>query len=668
MKDFSTIDNSKDIIPSEPFALIEYIFRTVLSAHGYAVREEQIRLCKTMYIGLTDKRVSICEAEVGTGKTMAYLVAAIVAKRTFESRGRDCITVTIATSSIELQKAVIEKEIPLLSTILQQYGICSRPLTAVLRKGKEHYVCRARLEDFLSKIKRYPEKYEKLINFFSADRFFEKALDLDKMKIPPIVKGKICASGSCHKCQYADICRYRSFVRKATRSLALDFQVTNHNLYLAALRHHKEDGAILLHPSELIIIDEAHKFKEAAETAFGESLSQKDIPDYLKMVKYDGNQTHAYAHLIDHARRLNDMLFIRLDKTIHANEDNHLIEIDIYEMQLIATLAKCIIDIESHRRSNCNRSSANSKRLTAALNALCGKVPINIWAETDANGVITIGCTPRNISHIMANTVWNEHLHYVLTSGTMSDGNDFDFFMQENGLDRINRHFVGQSQTQSPFDYKNHTRLYIPSDMPFPDNNDPHYIQAIADHILQLIEATNGHTAILFTSYKVLYKVYEIVSDKLSKYSVICMTKSNRTAISDFKKCENGVLFASGSMWEGVDCIGDSLSSVIIVRLPFPIRSVALESKKQACSDVHYFIDRYAVPEMLIKLRQGIGRLIRSETDTGLIAILDRRAHSGVYCDRVQAILSKYPRVDSIKEIESFFKKIKNEEYYKNVR
>ena len=217
----------------------------------------------------------------------------------------------------------------------------------------------------------------------------------------------------------------------------------------------------------------------------------------------------------------------------------------------------------------------------------------------------------------------------------MSDGNNFNYFMHENGLDRINHHYINQSRTASPFDYYNHTRLYIPDDMPFPDNNSSEYIHSIANQILQLIEATNGHTAILFTSYKVLYKVHEIVADQLGKYTVICMTKSNRTAISDFKKCENGILFASGSMWEGVDCIGDCLSSIIIVRLPFPIRSMVLEAKKQACTDVQRFIDLYVVPEMLIKLRQGIGRLIRCETDTGLIAILDSRAYSGVYADRI---------------------------------
>ena len=144
------------------------------------------------------------------------------------------------------------------------------------------------------------------------------------------------------------------------------------------------------------------------------------------------------------------------------------------------------------------------------------------------------------------------------------------------------------------------------------------------------------------------------------------MTRSNKTAISDFKRKDNAVLFASGTMWEGVDCVGDKLSSVIIVRLPFPLRSATMEEKKSASTNVRAFIDEYAVPEMLIKLRQGVGRLIRSENDTGLISILDMRATQIAYAERVQSVLRKHPRVDNIDEIKEFFREIKPKEYFEN--
>ena len=144
----------------------------------------------------------------------------------------------------------------------------------------------------------------------------------------------------------------------------------------------------------------------------------------------------------------------------------------------------------------------------------------------------------------------------------------------------------------------------------------------------------------------------------------ICMTRSNKNAITDFKKSKNGILFASGSMWEGVDCVGDCLSSVIIVRLPFPMRSALMEEKKNNCDSVGDFVDRYCTPNMLIKLRQGVGRLIRCESDTGVVSILDPRAISKSYSGKIGQALHKFPKVDSAQEIESFMRGVKDEEYY----
>lgn len=147
-------------------------------------------------------------------------------------------------------------------------------------------------------------------------------------------------------------------------------------------------------------------------------------------------------------------------------------------------------------------------------------------------------------------------------------------------------------------------------------------------------------------------------------YDTICMTRSNKNAIADFKKSKNGILFASGSMWEGVDCVGDCLSSVIIVRLPFPMRSALMEEKKENCDNVGAFVDRYCTPNMLMKLRQGVGRLIRCETDTGVVSILDPRANSKSYSVKVGQALHKYPEVESTEEIECFMRSVKNDSYY----
>lgn len=222
-----------------------------------------------------------------------------------------------------------------------------------------------------------------------------------------------------------------------------------------------------------------------------------------------------------------------------------------------------------------------------------------------------------------------------------------------------------ETSCESPFNYKEHTRLYISKKTLVPKMNDDEYIRSIANEVEKLIQATHGHTAVLFTSYKVLSAVHKLLEPKLSEYNIIKMTRSNKTAISDFKKSKNAVLFASGSMWEGVDCAGDVLSSVIIVKLPFPLRTEALEQKKANCETMGDFVHTYAVPQMIIKLRQGAGRLIRNETDTGVLAILDARATgNGNYYKRVMNALGKYPVVSSVEEIGDFIRSVKDAKYF----
>lgn len=650
----------------DPIELIDSIFRVVLPKYGYAVREEQIRLAKQMFKGLTNDLVSINEAEVGTGKTLAFLVAALVASKT----NRDGISkpITITTANIELQTALVEKEIPKLSQCLMDYNIISRPLTAVLRKGREHYFCKKRFKDFLTTIKRTPEKYGNLIETFEKLDFENRAFDLDRYKIRPSLKDRICVKNLCRSCKFADECRYHRYTAKNREKDNIDFQVTNHNMYLTSQRLRKETAmpdAVLL-SSDYIIVDEAHKLKEAAIEVFGNKLSEKDVPAFVKSVyihcKKDGS--HEFYHkMLSNLLNLNEELFAELKKEYrkqdHDDDQGTLMTLGQEQGLIIERMRQLVIEIEA----SCKLDNTG-RPLKSSLKAFHRANNLNIWTEADENGILSLCCSPKNIGAVLHDMVWDKDCSHVLTSGTMSDGTDFSFFMKENGIDRLPKRLVETSSTQSPFDYGNHTRLYIPDNMPYPDIENPEYIKAISDHVVRLVYATNGHTAVLFTSYKVLNAVYEQTKDRLSAFDIFCMTRSNRTAIQDFKKSTNGVIFASGSMWEGVDCIGDTLSSVIIVKLPFPRRSAVMEQKKAESNDIHDFIRRYATPEMLIKLRQGVGRLIRSESDTGLISILDSRAATGEHSLRVAKVLQQYPRVDTIDEIEAFFKNVKPKEYY----
>lgn len=652
----------------DPVKLIDSIFRVILPNYGYAIREEQITLAKMMYSGLTEKQVSINEAEVGTGKTLAYLIASLVAKWHNNGTGSP---VTITTANIELQNALVEKEIPALSRCLMDYHVIHDPLVAVLRKGKEHYFCRKRFNDFLKTLKQTPSKYQYLIDEFEKTEFELRAFDLDKHNLRPSLKERICVKGSCRKCPYASECRYARFIKSAMDGDGIDYQVTNHNLYLTSQKLRGEFGAddSILLPSDYIIVDEAHKLKETAMEVFGFSLSEKEIPAFVKAVFIqckDEDSRKEYHEMLDELLGLNSKLFSHLKvifKKMDEDDDQEtLTDLSQEDSNIISEMVELLAEIASRCKIK-----QPVKQLMASLKSFHRTNNINIWVEADDNGVLSLCNAPKNIGEVLFRKVWNGNCSHVLTSGTMSDGSDFSFFIRENGISHIPSRLIKTTSMASPFDYQQNTRLFIPPDMPFPDTENEEYIKAIADRVVSLVYATNGHAAVMFTSYKVLNAVYELTKDRLSSFDIFCMTRSNRNAISDFKKSRNGVIFASGSMWEGVDCIGDILSSVIIVKLPFPRRSATMEQKKMESEDVHDFIQRYAVPEMLIKLRQGIGRLIRSETDTGLVSILDTRTLNGAYKNRLNKVLMKYPRVETIEEIEDFFKTVKPETYFSEV-
>lgn len=647
------------------YMIIEYIFKVVLPEYGYTVRNEQIKLCKSMYDGFMKKSVAICEAEVGTGKTLAFLIAALVTKLTQEEK-RCCSfnPITIATSNIELQRSLIEKDIPKLSNMLKAFNIINDGIESVQRKGRDHYFCKRRFKDFIASIEAHPRKQKELIDemkeFESHNPF-----DLDKYEMRTYLKAKMCVRGCNGKCKYKEMCRYSKYIEKSKNG-QLDIQITNHNQYLMDLKTRKAEEQSILRKSDFVVIDEAHKLRDAAQDVFGLQLLETEISDYLDEVKkkYKKDCKETYRLLIKsictYENKLIKALKSRITDSGEEEVKDNIIDLNSEELRLIGILIIKLGELELYQEKDAD----SAKCIIDKLKAFAEQEKHLVWIGVEESGLISLKSTPSDIGDVLYENVWNRGIHHVLTSGTMSDCENFTFFEKLNGLNRISDSKKIKHCSLSPFDYKHHTRLYIPNDIPMPENNSEDYVNAVAKRIIELVHATNGHTAILFTSYKLLRLVYDIVVPQIGEYKIFSMTKSNRSAIADFKRSKNGVLFASGSMWEGVDCIGDTLSSVIIVRLPFPIRSAIMEIKKQNCANTPEFVREYAVPEMIIKLRQGIGRLIRCESDTGLISILDARTLNSSYSKKLEKVLSKYPRVQSIDEIKEFFKIVKSDKYF----
>lgn len=398
-----------NVIVNNPLETIESIFRTILPEYGFTVREDQIKLSQDMYLGLTGKQVAICEAEVGTGKTLAYLIASFVAKERYAAEYGFNLPVTISTSSIELQKMIVEKEVPQLSRMLQDYGLIKHPLCAVVRKGKEHYFCKARYYDYLNKIMDHKEKYRNMIDYFTANKIAVRAFDLDMWDIPAAIKGKICVKGRCSHCEYRDDCRYSSYVKAANDKGAVDFQVTNHNMFLTSIK--ASDGEAtsrIIQRSPYVVIDEAHKLLEAAQATFGEQFSEGMIQKYINSVRYlksERVKDDAYNYFLDKARKTNQQLFAMLRKLIPDDEfnDERTFGITIPDagVSLILRLAETIAMIEAGRKPHRGAYEMDGKRIIKVLEQFVRQNDSNVWLELEDGNSLSLCCCPQNMADVI---------------------------------------------------------------------------------------------------------------------------------------------------------------------------------------------------------------------------------------------------------------------------
>ena len=676
------------VLPPQPQILIEAIFRQLLPEYGYVVREKQLELSMMMFESMRHKKVALCEAEVGTGKTLAYLVAAIVyglyegkERRTSPYVFADPMSptpITITTSSIDLQQAIIRKFIPDLSKILMEYKIISSPVTAVLRKGKEHYLCQERYADFMgylanSDISRDIRLYQKL----KAKTLEQSNIDLDAYPdIKQHVVRKINVPRDCdRKCPYYKRCRYIDHISRA-RSDSYTFQVTNHNYYLANVQRVYSGLAPLIPKCRVHIIDEAHKLLDAAYQILGESFSSSLTGEFIRILHNHttGNKAyHKKAYLLsDDLAFHNQRLFMELEKTLPMDETeenrrknvkfNAAVKQAMWDLQtsLDEIYRTCFQDIAS-----CRQLAHLHREISGGIETFLVPKDIIYWLEKGDDGLWQLAAIPTNMEALLYEVLWKGMASKILTSATLTDDTGYGFFKEQTGIGKLSSLLLAEIRTPSPFDYKSNTRLYLSEKIPFPDKNDERYIAAVSDEIEKLVEATYGHTAILFTSYKLLSAVHELLKDRITHFPLITMHKGTKNTAEAFRKSRNGVLFASGSFWEGVDFPGDILSSIIVINLPFPVPSPIMEYKKKDFSSLSQFIDRYAFPVMIARLRQGLGRLIRSETDTGVVAILDYRASKyGKYHRRVLASILGYTLVGSIDEVGEFVKSVKAAEYF----
>jgi ATP-dependent DNA helicase DinG len=629
---------------------------------GFEAREGQVRMAHLIQRGFLENVHTIVEAGTGVGKSLAYLVPAL----------RAGARVVISTGTIALQEQLVRKDIPL---VTQALGIEAR---VVLLKGRNHYLCKAKFEKesgarliapsvALERLWAWAERTETgdRAELEFTPRFEDwETLDADADDCV----GEYCSRfADCHFFAKRDAARYADVV------------VVNHALFFLDLA----SGGALLPAYDFVILDEAHQAEKYATAALTATLSPTSVNRMMRKLHrtYSIPGSHD-AELDEGMRRLQQTLarvpgdkypiaanegvfevlpvlresFYRLENWVHANwKDGLRRPIDN--------------EAEAERRRDIALRSVAAHVATvdrienAALQATSGAVPADeieavAWVERGEGGErYEINAAPFSVADFLRATLFARTRSVVLTSATIStalrqaQGDPFEFLKSSLGIDDAQ-----QLIAPSPFDYAKQARLYIAPPRLNPKALD--FARRAAPLIEEILDRSGGRAFVLFTSYARLREVYALLRERIP-FPLKMQGDLPRTALLDwFRTTKNAVLFATGTFWEGIDVVGDALSCVVIDRLPFPSPSEPLVAARIAALEAkgRSGFEHYMIPSAIVRLKQGFGRLIRSTTDRGVVALLDGRATSMRYGATIVDALPPATRITDLSALDDLFR------------
>lgn len=642
---------------------VEKIFRVLLPEQGLAVREEQIRLCHEMLDTLLGERIALCDAGVGIGKTYAYLVACVLMRKYSILMERNSLPkqhpVVVSTSSIALQKAILSEYVPFLSRVLVEQGIIQTPLRAVVRKGKEHFVCDNRLEQRIEAI-RYKQK-----NAVQREALLSlrKHYDMDIVKdLSGFDRRLVCVPKFCpRECPGRQMCRYQRYLEESKKQDVF-LQICNHNYLLADAFHRREEYKPLLADYRALVVDEAHKLPEAARQMFGKNLCMDDIREIAYYLEREHQNVEARtlktgmysiftiireSHMFSHGIKENFQMTGECEFCLWEG----IQMIERMMEQLKGVVPKWVL----------NRLQEAKEVLECFLQKNSKYV---LHLRMDKEKIPVLCAASREIPQLLREMLWGREqaLSVILTSGTLKAGKGFARTLQMTGLE--GRTDVQSYVAESPFAYEENCLLYLPKTLRKCKRGSREEVEMVAGQIHSLICSTYGHTLVLFTSYTLMGSVYQILRDGIP-FPMVEVWRHSQEEILRFKTMENAVLFAAGSCWEGVDFPGDMVSSLIIVKLPFAVPDPISEAEKETYESLEDYIQAIIVPDMQKKLRQGFGRAIRTETDTCVVSILDFRAvKGGKYHEDVMCALPPCQMAEELREVQDFIRSRKGVEYY----
>lgn len=629
---------------------------------GFRPRQSQTEMAKAIAEAISQQGSLIAEAGTGTGKTFAYLVPALL------WGGK----VIVSTGTKNLQDQLFLRDIPTVRKAL------NAPVSVALLKGRANYVCHFHLERTLQNGRltaREDVGYLREISRFAKTTSTGDKAELARVPETALVWNLVTSTrDTCMgaECQYYQDC----FVMKARREAQqADVVVVNHHLFFADVALKDTGIAELLPSANTIVFDEAHQLPETASLFFGETVSTTQVLELCRDVLAEG-----LAHARDGAawpqvvapveRAARDLRLafsqdiVRLAVSQIAPSSPFFPSLD----KLMAELDGMIVVLQSQAEraetiEQCRvRAHELAIKLTAwksAGEAAAGRsdddVEAVLWVEAFASS-LQLHKTPLSIAPVFARQREGTPRAWIFTSATLAVKNDFHHYASQMGL------YDAPSRTwPSPFDYGKQALLYVPQGLPQP--NAPGYTDAVVDMALPLIEAAGGRTFLLCTTIRAVNRAAERLRAEFEErklpFPLLVQGEAGRTELLDrFRSAGNAVLIGSQSFWEGVDVRGDALSLVIIDKLPFappddPVLAARIEALER--KGLNGFV-HHQLPEAVITLKQGAGRLIRDETDRGVLVICDPRLISKPYGRRIWQSLPPFKRTRDVADVEAFFR------------
>jgi ATP-dependent DNA helicase DinG len=617
---------------------------------GYRPRPPQIALARGTDRCIAGDGVFLGEGPCGTGKGLAYAVPAVW----HANQGRK--PVVIATANHALQEQLCEKDLPLLAELLPW------KFTFALLKGRQNYLCSARLEDLGgSPPQLLPDERRELDDVLAWARTTKTGdfAELSFAPRQPVKRALTVSAEDCSgsRCEHYDAC----FANKAKQRAAdSDIIVTNYHLLFTHIALAMKTGQDLILPAfDTLIMDEVHAAADVARTCFGWELTEsalKRLATDAAKHRIDGTGElvvagrDVFARIAAHARvntkekRVRQPGVVPLQRVRQAltaigngarERADQLEEVGA----LVPNPARKKAELERIER----RAAEISEQLVAAT-SVANKDVVS-WIDLDDTWRATLSSAPVQVGGLLSRALFGRVRSAVLVSATMTTTGTFEFVKRELGVPGGAEELI----VPSPFDFIAQSMMVVPRDMPAPDS--PAYLDAVAEKVAEVIDACNGRTLGLFTSYRALNHVYDRIAG--GRHRVLRQGDQPKTQlVQEFRKDVHSVLLGTSSMWTGVDVPGEALTAVVIDKLPFPSPGdPVLEALKER--DGKAAFHRHFLPRCIMELQQGVGRLIRSVGDKGVVVLLDRRLIEKPYGG---LILSSLPRMarGSLASIPSF--------------